>query len=440
MSCESCGTKAGKPGGCRSNGGCQTGNCNRMNTYDWLQDMPLPTGQQRFPYVEVSFKRGQRKEFFKNTLADLITGDMVCVEGVNGFDIGMISLSGELVRLQMKKHNVHAGKVEKRILRLANDMELKRMDELRAKEKESLIKSRAIAKTLKLNMKISDVEYQADGRKAIFYYIADGRVDFRELIKVYAKDFNVKVEMKQIGSRQEAGLVGGIGSCGRELCCSTWLTDFKNVNVGAARYQNLSINQTKLSGQCGRLKCCLNYELDTYLDALKEFPKQADKIVTKKGDAWLQKTDIFKFLMWYGYHGSTKLYPLSIERVNELLALNKEGKHPEDLEAYKEILVLPKADEVADVDLVGQTSLSSLRKTEQRNKNKNQKQRPKQKGAQQERKANPKQQPVAANPNQPSSPAQQKGPNPNPNQKRKNKNRNRPGGGSRPGSEQKPTT
>jgi cell fate regulator YaaT (PSP1 superfamily) len=367
MSCGSCSTGGCSTGGCNSDG-CNTGSCNKMNTHDWLMQMPLPDGMSRFPFVEVSFKKGQHKEFFRNNTA-AITGDWVCVESSIGYDIGSISLSGELVRLQMKKRKVKPEATQKRILKLAEEREMDIMHSYRAKEQESLIRSRAITKELKLDMKISDIEFQADGKKAIFYYIAEGRVDFRELIKVYARDFSVKVEMKQIGSRQEAGLIGGIGSCGRELCCSTWLTDFKNVNIGIARYQNLSINQAKLSGQCGRLKCCLNYELDTYLDALKDFPKNAEKIETVKGIAFLQKTDIFKSLMWYSYPGSTKLIPLSASKVTEILIMNKEGQKPAALEEVQEHLNIVDVKEEY-IDVVGQASLTSLKKTQQRKKQK----------------------------------------------------------------------
>ncbi len=369
MSCESCSTKDGKPGGCQSHGSCGTGSCNKMNTYDWLMHMPIPNFDTRYPIVEVSFKNGQRKGYYLNLSHEYVTGDCVCVESVVGIDIGEISLSGELVRLQLKKLEKNERSVERKVIRRASEQEIKLMHDFRAKEKNSLIKARVIARNMKLDMKVSDVEYQGDGRRAIFYYIADGRVDFRELIKVYARDFNVKVEMKQIGSRQEAGLVGGFGSCGRELCCSTWLTDFKNVNIGVARYQNLSINQVKLSGQCGRLKCCLNYELDTYLEALKEFPKNADVLRTERGEAYLQKTDIFKYLMWYSYKGSSKIYPLTVEKVSEIKAMNKENKMPADLEKLQ-VDIVPKIAKEEYIDVIGQTSLSSLRRTAQRKKTK----------------------------------------------------------------------
>ncbi|MEN9521945.1 MAG: hypothetical protein RL065_322 [Bacteroidota bacterium] len=385
MSCGSCNTKPGIPSGCGSHGSCASGSCNKMNTHDWLSNIPIPGIDSRYPIAEVAFKNGQRKGYFYNHHTDIHTGDMVCVESVVGMDIGKITLSGELVRLQLKKLEKNERHVEKKIIRIATEEELKKMGEFRNKEKESLIKARAIARSLKLDMKISDVEYQGDGKRAIFYYIADGRVDFRELIKVYAREFNVKVEMKQIGARQEAGLIGGFGSCGRELCCSTWLTDFKNVNINVARYQNLSINQVKLSGQCGRLKCCLNFELDTYIEALRDFPKHADILKTERGDAYLNKTDIFKYLMWYSYKGSTKIYPLTVEQVNEILEKNKKGEMPPDLDKIKADIAPKTPKEDVYVDVVGQTSLSSLRRTEQRNKTKkksnNNKPKPAQQGA-----------------------------------------------------------
>ena len=301
MGCGSCGTASGgKPSGCKSNGGCSTGGCNRMNTYDWLMNLPISDADTACRVVEISFNNGSRKDFYRNNALQFFEkGDLVAVEGVSGFDVGEVSLTGELVRLQLKKKGVDEFSAEmKKILRRATDRDIDIWKQNKAREKEALIRSRAIAKQLNLNMKMSEVEIQADGKKATFFYIADDRVDFRELIKVYASEFNVKVEMRQIGARQEAGKVGGIGSCGRELCCATWLTDFKSVNTTAARYQNLSINQTKLSGQCGRLKCCLNYELDTYLDALQGFPENADMLrVTKRNchpdqKRYFQKPDV----------------------------------------------------------------------------------------------------------------------------------------------------
>ncbi len=366
MSCAGCSTATGggKPNGCKSNGGCSTGGCNRMNTHDWLRNLPISDFGSACKVVEVSFNNGTRKDFFRNpSLQPYEKGDLISVEGVSGFDIGEVSLTGEIVRLQMKKRNVREENPEmKKILRRATDRDIDLWKQNKAREPEAVIRSRAIARQLKLDMKISQVEMQADGRKATFFYIADGRVDFRELIKVYASEFRVKVEMRQIGARQEAGKVGGIGSCGRELCCSTWLTDFKSVNTAAARYQNLSINQTKLSGQCGRLKCCLNYELDTYLDALQHFPDNCDVIQVAKGNAFLIKKDIFKNLMWFTLPDSNKQYPLTIERVRKIKSLNQQGVTPDDLEPVDVTSSKPKDSEPEFVELVGQISLSSLDK------------------------------------------------------------------------------
>ncbi len=364
MSCTSCSTASnGKPGGCKSNGGCSTGGCNRMNTHDWLRNLPMSDVASACKVIEVTFSQGTRKDFFRNpALQPYEKGDLISVEGVSGFDVGEVSLTGEIVRLQMKKRGIKEDNPEmKKVLRHASDRDIEIWKQNKAREPEAVIRSRAIARQLKLDMKISQVEMQADGRKATFFYIADGRVDFRELIKVYASEFKLKVEMRQIGARQEAGKVGGIGSCGRELCCSTWLTDFKSVNTAAARYQNLSINQTKLSGQCGRLKCCLNYELDTYLDALQHFPDNCDVIQVAKGNAFLIKKDIFKNLMWYTLPDSNKQYPLSIERVGKIKSLNQQGIIPDALEPVEVVSKLKEA-EPEFVELVGQISLRSLDK------------------------------------------------------------------------------
>lgn len=362
MGCSSCGTGAG---GCKSRGGCSTGGCNRLNVYDWLADLPVANEEDRCKVVEVSFNHGSRKDFFRNNTAEPIyKGELIAVEGVNGFDVGEVSLSGQLVRLQLKKKGVKEDNSEmKRVLRRASEYDIAKWKETKAREKDVLIRSRAIARSLKLDMKVSEVEIQADARKATFYYIADERVDFRELIKVFASEFKVKVEMKQIGARQEAGKIGGIGTSGRELCCSTWLTDFKSVNTNAARYQNLSINQSKLTGQCGRLKCCLNYELDTYLDALENFPEGADTLELARGKAFLVKRDIFRNLMWYSTSESTKYYPLSIDTVKDILEKNKRGIRPEEFETVEIVSGKPKEMEAEFVDVVGQISLRSLEKS-----------------------------------------------------------------------------
>ncbi|MFN4890962.1 MAG: stage 0 sporulation family protein [Bacteroidota bacterium] len=378
MSCSGCGTATGgKPNGCKSNGGCSSGGCNRMNAHDWLRNLPLVDTDSQCRVIEVSFSQGTRKDFFRNpSLQQFEKGDLIAVEGVGGFDVGEVSLTGEIVRLQLKKRGVKEENPEmKKVLRLATDRDLELLKQNKSREPEAVIRSRAIAKQLRLDMKISQVEMQADGRKATFFYIADGRVDFRELIKVYASEFKVKVEMRQIGARQEAGKVGGIGSCGRELCCSTWLTEFKSVNTAAARYQNLSINQTKLSGQCGRLKCCLNYELDTYLDALQHFPDNCDVLQVAKGNAFLIKKDIFKNLMWYTLPDSNKQYPLTLERVRKIKELNKQGVRPEELEPVEITSSKPKEDVPEFVELVGQFSLKTLDRAAQRKRQQQQQQR-----------------------------------------------------------------
>src|SRR3954453_10169409 len=342
MGCGTCGT--GKPGGCKSNGSCGTGSCNRMNVHDWLKNLPFADSDGGCKVIEVSFKQGSRKDFFRNvTLQEFEKGELVTLEGVSGFDVGEVSLTGELVRLQMKKKGVNEMNPDmKKVLRRSTERDIELYNQQKSREPEALMRSRAISRQLNLNMKLSEVEFQADGRKATFFYTADDRVDFRELIKIYASEFKVKVEMRQIGIRQDAGKVGGIGSCGRELCCATWLTDFKSVTTTTARYQNLSINQTKLSGQCGRLKCCLNYELDTYLDALQGFPENADMLQVVRGTATLIKKDIFKNLMWYVLPDSTKQYPLTIERVRKIRSLNQQNIIPDELEAVDVTSTKPK--------------------------------------------------------------------------------------------------
>lgn len=375
MGCSSCGTASGggKPGGCKSNGGCSSGGCNRLNVHDWLVNLPFSDPESSCKVVEVSFNQGSRKDFFRNnTLQTFEKGDLVCIEGVSGFDIGEISLTGEIVRLQLKKKELDEFNPEmKKVLRRPYEKDLELWKHHTSRSKEAVVRSRAISRQLKLDMKISQVEFQADGRKATFYYIADDRVDFRELIKIYASEFKVKVEMRQIGARQEAAKIGGIGSCGRELCCSTWLSDFKSVNTTAARYQNLSINQTKLSGQCGRLKCCLNYELDTYLDALQHFPDNAETLQIARGTAILIKKDIFKNLMWYILKDSSKQYPLTIERVRKIKQLNAQNIIPEELEPV-DITSKSKDVEPEYADLVGQISLGTLEKADRKKKQKSQ--------------------------------------------------------------------
>ena len=332
-----------------------------MNTYDWISTLDIydPTG---FDVVEVSFKKGARKDFFINSPhTHAHTGDLVTVSTDSGTDVGKITLSGELVRSQMKKKKVHQDRVTEKVIRRANSRDLEKLEEARSLEKGTLIKARVIASHLGMNMKVGDVEYQGDKRKATIYYTAEGRVDFRELVRSFVREFKVKIEMRQIGARQESARIGGIGSCGRELCCSTWLSDFKTVTTSAARYQNIAINQSKLSGQCGRLKCCLNYELDTYMDALKDFPKKADYIKTKKGKAALIKTDIFKGLMFYTYIDTGVRGPivsLHKDRVKEIQALNKQDQYPEDLVDFAAQMAAEKAEpEIEFADVTGEIEL-----------------------------------------------------------------------------------
>jgi cell fate regulator YaaT (PSP1 superfamily) len=372
MSCNSCGTSGATPGGCKNNGHCATGGCSKLEVHDWLSDITADPFA-KYNIHEVSFKNGSRKGFYRNDKRfDVFTGDYVIVEAAQGYDLGQITLSGELVRLQMKKKRVKENSEDIRsILRIAKDSELNLMEQARAKEKQTMLKARVLARNLDLDMKLGDVQFQADGKKATFYYTADGRVDFRELIKVLAAEFKVKIEMRQIGARQEAGIVGGIGSCGRELCCSTWLTSFKSVNTSAARYQNLSINQTKLSGQCGRLKCCLNYELDTYLDALRFVPEKAETLQLQTGDARLMKTDVLKGLMFYTVKGSGTFYPISLENVKMVLEMNANGKKPADINDLAEVVEKTEEESIEFADVVGQISLASLDRKDKKHHHKN---------------------------------------------------------------------
>jgi len=302
-----------------------------MNVFDWLSNMDMP-GESRFDVVEVRFKNG-RKEFFRNSdKLNLTTGDAIIVEVPNGHHLGHVSLQGELVRLQMQKKNVANDGEIKKIYRIAHTKDLEKYEEVKKRELPTLYRTREVVRQLNLSMKLSDIEYQADNIKATFFYSADDRVDFRELIKILAGEFRIRVEMRQISLRQEAGRLGGIGVCGRELCCSTWLSDFKNVATSAARYQNLSLNPSKLSGQCGRLKCCLNYELETYMDALKGIPEVEAPLLTERGAATLQKTDIFRKIMWFGFKEDNNWYPINTDRVNQILEMNRAGKKPATLE------------------------------------------------------------------------------------------------------------
>jgi len=369
MGCGNCSSGGcgsdGLPAGCKNNGNCSTGGCNKLDVFDYLTGMERTMNPDDYSYVEVRFKN-TRKEFFKiPTNIELHTGDLVVVTASHGYDLGMISLSGPLVSIQMNKKKTRKSRDLEHVKRKANQEDIDLWNEAKSREKETLLKARNIVTELKLDMKVSDVEFQGDNTKAMFYYTSESRVDFRELIKVLAGTFKVRVEMKQIGSRQEAGLVGGIGSCGRELCCSTWLTDFRSVSTSAARYQQLSINPVKLAGQCGKLKCCLNYELDAYMDAFSNFPNTTKKLQTKAGYAFHQKTDVFKGILWYALEDSPgDFVPLTVENVQKVLAMNEQGKKVDSLKslAVQEVVeVLPDYENV-----VGQDSLTRFDKAKKK--------------------------------------------------------------------------
>ncbi|MBC3845682.1 hypothetical protein H8K90_04785 [Winogradskyella echinorum] len=390
MACNSCSTgNDGQPKGCKNNGTCGTDSCNKLTVFDWLANMSLPNGQDPFIGVEVRFKNG-RKHYYKNTEnLTLSIGDIVATQAKSGHDIGMVTLTGELVRVQMKRKKVNIDDAENvlKIYRKASQKDIDIWSASRDKEEPMKVKARQFAIDLNLKMKISDIEYQGDGSKATFYYTAEERVDFRELIKVFAREFRTRIEMKQVGFRQEAARLGGIGSCGRELCCSTWLTDFRSVSTSAARYQQLSLNPLKLAGQCGKLKCCLNYELDAYLDALKAFPKNDTKLYTEKGTAVCQKTDIFKGLLWYAYEGEwMNWHIITTDQANEIIEKNKRKEKVASLEEYATEHIQDTKNEFENV--VGQDSLTrfdspkpkkkrrnnkSNNKNRNRNRNRNQK-------------------------------------------------------------------
>ncbi|MGB0805991.1 MAG: PSP1 domain-containing protein [Salibacteraceae bacterium] len=375
MGCTSCSTSSdsGKvSGGCKSSGSCSTSGCDKLNVFSWLTGME-PARYLNYDLVEIKFKN-TRKEFFRNSnKLDIHPGEPVILEAPSGYDIGIVSMLGELVNRRMRIKKIASDSKDiQHILRKPNQAEIEKWQETLKLERPTMLRARTIATELKLNMKISDVEYQADGSKATFYYTADERVDFRELIRHLADQFKVRVDMRQIGSRQEAGRLGGIGSCGRELCCSTWLTDFRSVSTNAARYQQLSINPQKLAGQCGKLKCCLNFELDSYLDAIKDFPKSDVKLHTAKGKAYCFKSDIFKGLMWYSYLGeNTKVVVLPISRVHEIMEMNKRDEKPEELESYaaftEEVEVEPEFGNVVGQDSL--TRFDSKNKGKGRSKN-----------------------------------------------------------------------
>jgi len=377
MSCSNCTSGGVSPRGCRNNGTCSSGGCNKLEVYDWLGNIALPASQTPYDIVEVRFKNS-RKEFYRNTLGlNLQVGDIIVVEALRGFDVGVVSVEGELSRIQVNKKEPNFKSSEARkILRIANQNDIDKWKKARLLEKDVMFASRTLAVNLGLQMKISDVEYQADLTKATFYYTADERIDFRQLIVDMARTFHIRIEMRQISIRQEASRLGAIGSCGRELCCSTWLTDFRSVVTSAARYQQLSLNTQKLSGQCGKLKCCLNFELDMYLSELKLFPKNDTKIYTEKGVAIHIKTDVFKHQMWYVYSGEknttvseSDMIILSPEQVKEIIELNKQGIKLKDLSEYypKEQSEIQKEYQ----NVVGQDSLERFEHIFKKKKRKN---------------------------------------------------------------------
>jgi cell fate regulator YaaT (PSP1 superfamily) len=375
MACTSCATNdtTGTPKGCQNQGSCATGNCNKLTVFDWLENISLPAGQKPFDVVEVRFKNS-RKEFYRNhDNMPLTPGQVIAVEASGGHDIGIVSLTGELVRVQMKKKNEKTPINELlKIYRIANQKDIAVWQSCREKEETIKVKARQLAIRLGLQMKISDIEYQGDGSKITFYYTSETRIDFRQLIKDFARDFQSRIEMKQIGFRQEASRLGGIGSCGRELCCSTWLTDFRTVNTNAARYQQLSLNPLKLAGQCGKLKCCLNYELDAYMDALKDFPPFDTVLKTVKGKAICQKQDIFKSTMWFSVEGQMEWVPLHINDVKVVLNMNKNNEVVEQLEDYA--VEIPKVEKVIELSAINQDSLTRFdrpKRQQSNNKNKN---------------------------------------------------------------------
>ena len=377
MACNSCSTSTGgAPKGCKNNGTCGTDSCNKLTVFDWLSNMSLPGGQEPFDCVEVRFKNG-RKEFYRNAeKLSLVIGDVVATEASPGHDVGIVTLTGELVKVQMKKKGVDPEGEVLKVYRKASQKDIEIWSNARDKEEPMKVRARELAIALKLEMKISDIEFQGDASKATFYYTANDRVDFRQLIKDYASAFGIRIEMKQVGFRQEASRLGGIGSCGRELCCSTWLTDFRSVNTSAARYQQLSLNPQKLAGQCGKLKCCLNYELDSYMDALKDFPDMDTKLYTEKGDAVCQKLDIFKGLMWFAYTDNyAHWHVLKTTEVKEIISKNKQKIKVASLEEFAVEEEKPEVEKTFQ-NAMGQDSLTRFDQPKKKKSNNKKRKRP----------------------------------------------------------------
>ena len=374
MSCSNCRNgEDGKPRGCRSNGNCGTGGCGPLTVFDWLEGVALPSGQSAFDVVEVRFKANRKGFYRRSSNLEVQVGDVVVVDADHGYDVGVVSLRGELVKAQMNAKRVKDDHEVRKINRKATQEDIDTWQAASMREAQAITETRQIIKSLGLQMKLADVEFQGDNKKATFYYTAEVRVDFRLLVRDLASAFGIRVEMRQIGARQEAARVGGIGVCGRELCCSSWLKDFRSVSTSAARYQQLSLNPQKLAGQCGKLKCCLNFELDQYVEAVNEFPSTNTKIKLKEGRAFVFKMDIFKRLVYLNAPDGASNGPVavSLEDMKELMAMNERGEYPTNL---KEFMLIDEPDEVDEVysNVVGQDSVTRFDEERKRNRKKRQ--------------------------------------------------------------------
>lgn len=374
MSCNNCRNgEDGKPRGCRSNGNCGTGGCGPLTVFDWLEGVALPSGQSAFDVVEVRFKANRKGFYRRSSNMEAQVGDVVVVDADHGYDVGVVSLRGELVKAQMNAKRVKDDHEVRKISRKAAQEDIDTWQAASMREAQTIKETRQIIKSLGLQMKLADVEFQGDNKKATFYYTAEVRVDFRLLVRDLASAFGIRVEMRQIGARQEAARVGGIGVCGRELCCSSWLKDFRSVSTSAARYQQLSLNPQKLAGQCGKLKCCLNFELDQYVEAVNEFPSPNTKIKLKEGRAFVFKMDIFKRLVYLNAPDGASNGPVavSLEDMKELMAMNERGEYPTNL---KEFMLIDEPDEVDEVysNVVGQDSVTRFDEERKRNRKKRQ--------------------------------------------------------------------
>ncbi|MBO74801.1 MAG: hypothetical protein CMD33_05985 [Flavobacteriales bacterium] len=370
MSCSNCRNgEDGKPRGCRSNGKCGVEGCGPLTVFDWLEGVALPSGQRPFDVVEVRFKANRKGFFRKPSKIDVHVGDVVVLDADHGVDVGVVSLTGELVRAQMNARKAKDDHEIKRIERKATQEDIDTWQKASMREAETVRGARGIIKELALDMKLTDVEFQGDGKKATFYYTAENRVDFRELVRALASAFSVRIDMRQIGARQEAARIGGIGVCGRELCCSSWLKDFRSVSTSAARYQQMSLNPQKLAGQCGKLKCCLNFELDQYVEAVKNFPSPNAKVKLKEGRAFVFKMDIFKRLVYLTAPdgGTNGPVAVTLEDMNELLEMNQRGEYPNSL---TEFALEEGPDEVDETysNVVGQDSLTRFDEERRRRK------------------------------------------------------------------------